>query len=321
MMRTFIVSFVAAFLLLGARDASALRQVRVYEATVSAQTDPAIQAQAALRQVLVRATGARDAANDPALAGLLAQAQQYVLLTRPPTSGSGIQVVFDAVALERDILAAGRTLWSSERPLLLVVLTGGPATGAFETRRQVEGALDATANRRGQPIRVARPEGAGLPAMGDIPADAGLTAAQRLGADAVLVGYGDAVPAGGAWRWVLTAPGVSETWSGPLEDGVNNAADLFARNDAASAALPELVILVEIEGIPGLRDYVRASEILAEAGGVRGVHLAEAAGNRATFSVLARGGAEALLNSLGTNARLMRVDPRAGGNLAFRLNP
>jgi hypothetical protein len=320
-MRPFIVSFVAALLLLGARDAFALRQVRVFEATVSAQTDPAAQAQAALRQVLVRATGARDAANDPALAGVLAQAQQYVLLTRPPASGSGIQVVFDAAALERDILAAGRTLWSSERPLLLVVLTGGPAAGAFETRRQVEGALDAISNRRGQPIRVARPEGAGLPALGDIPADAALTAAQRLGADAVLVGYGDAVPAGGAWRWVLNAPGVNETWSGALEEGVHSAADLFARNDVVSAALPELVILVEIEGVSGLREYVQASEILAEAGGVRGVHLAEAAGNRATFSVLSRGGTDTLLGSLGTNARLMRVDPRAGGNLAFRLNP
>lgn len=320
-MRTFIVSFIAAMLLFAARDASALRQVRVYEATVSAQTDPAVQAQAALRQVLVRATGARDAANDPALAGVLAQAQQYVLVTRPPASGPGVQVVFDAVALERDILAAGRGLWSSERPLLLIVLTGGPASGAFENRRQVEGALDAAANRRGQPIRVARPEGTGLPVLGDIPADAALTAAQRLGADAVLVGYGDAVPAGGAWRWVLTAPGVSESWSGALEDGVHTAADVFARNDVASAALPELAVLVEIDGVPGLREYVRATEILAEVGGVRGVHLAEAAGTRATFSVVARGGAEALLGSLGTNTRLTRVDPRAGGNLAFRLNP
>ena len=320
-MRTFTVSFVAAMLLLGAHDAHALRQVRVYEATVSAQTDPAVQAQAALRQVLVRATGARDAANDPALAGVLANAQQYVLVTRPPVSGSGLQVVFDATALERDILAAGRTLWSSERPLLVIVLTGGPASGAFESRRQIEGTLDAAANRRGQPIRVARPEGLGLPATGDIPGDAALSAAQRLGADAVLIGYGDAVPTGGAWRWVLTAPGVNESWSGALDEGVHAAADVFARNDAVSAALPELLILVEIDGVPGLRDYVRVSEMLAEAGGVRSVQLAEAVGSRATFSVLARGGTDALLNSLGTNAHLTRIDPKAGGNLAFRLNP
>ena len=38
---------------------------------------------------------------------------------------------FDANALERDITGAGRNIWPSERPLLLIVLTGGPATGAF----------------------------------------------------------------------------------------------------------------------------------------------------------------------------------------------
>src|SRR6186713_467206 len=238
-MRTFTVSFVAAMLLLGAHDAHALRQVRVYEATVSAQTDPAVQAQAALRQVLVRATGARDAANDPALAGVLANAQQYVIATRPASTGSATTLVFDAAALERDITAAGRALWPSERPLLLVVLTGGPAAGAFESRRQVEGALDAAGNRRGQPIRVARPEALSLPPAGDVPLDAALAAAQRLGADAVIIGYGDAATGGGPWRWNFSAPGINETWSGSLEDGVNGSADIFVRNAQAFATLPE----------------------------------------------------------------------------------
>src|SRR3954470_947569 len=130
-MRTLIVSLIA-LLTLGATDARASRPVRLYEANVSSQTDAAVQAQAALRQVLVRATGARDAANDPALAGILAQASQYVLGTRPANnSGSVITVLFDGGALERDIMAAGRTVWTTERPLVLVVLTGGPATGAF----------------------------------------------------------------------------------------------------------------------------------------------------------------------------------------------
>ena len=239
-MRTFIVNLIAAAFLIGGR-AEATRQVRVYEATVSSQTDAAVQAQSALRQVLVRATGARDAANDPALAGLLANASQYVLGTRPAGTGSATQVVmFDGAALERDITAAGRTLWLSERPLLLVVLTGGPASGAFETRRQVEGALDAASNRRGQPITVARPETLALPVNGDIPVTDALAAAQRLRADAVLVGYGDAVTGGGPWRWTLNAAGISETWNGTPEEGIHGAADVLARNSAAYAALPEL---------------------------------------------------------------------------------
>jgi hypothetical protein len=316
-MRTFIVSLIVA-LIACSRPASALRQVRVYEVTVSSQTDAAVQAQAAMRQVLVRATGARDAANDPALASILGQAQQYVLVTRPPVSGAGTQIVFDAGALERDIVAAGRTLWGAERPLLIIVLTGGPASGAFETRRQVEGALDSTANRRGQPIRVARPDTLGLPTDGDIAADAALAAAQRLGADAVLVGYGDAVSTGGSWRWALTSPGVSETWNGTLEEGVHASADIFARTSAQYAAMPELAILVEIEGVPTLKEYARVTDLLSSAGGVRGVHLAEAAGSRATFSVITRGGSDALVSSLAANGRLERMDPKSGGNLAFR---
>jgi hypothetical protein len=318
-MRTSIVSLIGLLLLTIAVPAAATRQVRVFETNVSAQTDPAVQAQAALRAVLVRATGARDAANDPALAGILAKAQDYVIASRPAATGSATTIVFDAAALERDIIAAGRVVWGSERPVLLIILTGGPASGAFPTRRQVEGALDAAANRRGQPIRVARPEIANLPVEGDIPADAAIQAAQRLGADGVLIGYGDGVGNGGPWRWSLNAGGVSETWNGTLEEGVHGATDVFARNAVAYAALPELLVLVEIEGVPTLKDYARAVEILGEAPAARSVQLAEAAGSRATFSVMTRGGPDALMGSLSGNPRIQRIDPTAGGMIAFRL--
>jgi hypothetical protein len=320
-MRTFIVSLIALAMLLFASVSHALRQVRVYEANVSAQTDAAVQAQAALRQVLVRATGARDAANDPALAAVLAQAQQYVLGTRPAGAGGALTVMFDAAALERDIVAAGRTVWASERPVLLVVLTGGPAAGAFETRRQVEGTLEAAGNRRGQPVNIARPETLNLPASGEIPADAALAAAQRVRADAVLVGYGDAVPTGGAWRWTLNSSGVSETWNGSLEDGVHGAADVFARNAVAYAATPDLMVLVEVEGVPTLKEYARVAEMLGDAAGVRSVQLAEAAGPRTTFSVVTRAGVDALQAALSANGKFERIDPKAGGTVAFRFHP
>ncbi|HEX6638260.1 MAG TPA: DUF2066 domain-containing protein, partial [Steroidobacteraceae bacterium] len=293
-------------------------QVRVYETNVSSHSDPAVQAQAAMRVVLVRATGERNAANDPALANVLAQAQQYVIGTRP-ASGGATTIFFDAAALERDITAAGRTIWASERPLLLVVLTGGPAAGAFESRRSVEGTLDAAGNRRGQPINVVRPEIVGLPSTGDIPPDVALAAAQRARADGVLVGYGDAVPNGGPWRWVLTATGVSETWTGALEEGVNGAADVFARNAAVFAAAPDLNVLVEIEGVLTLKEYASAAGLLGDAPGVRSVLLAEASGTRSTFDVVTRGGTEALLSVLSANPRFERIDPKAGGTIAFRL--
>jgi hypothetical protein len=320
-MRTSIVSLIAVLSLLAAGETRASRQVRVYEANVSSQTDAAVQAQAALRQVLVRATGARDAANDPALAGVLAQAAQYVLGTRPGGNASTLTVMFDGAALERDITAAGRTIWPGERPLLLIVLTGGPAAGAFESRRQVENSLESAANRRGLPISVIRPIAGNLPPEGEIPGDQALAAAQRLRADAVLVGYGDAVPNGGPWRWALTGSGLNESWSGTLEEAAHAAADLFARNAVAYAAMPDVSLLVEVEGVPGLREYARVSEMLGGTAGVRSVQLAEAAGTRATFSVVTRGGVDSLQNALVANPRLERIDPRAGGTIAFRYRP
>src|SRR5262245_10064516 len=320
-MRTILVSLIALAALTLAQRAEATRQVRIFEINVSSQTDAAVQAQSGMRQVLVRATGARDAANDPALANILANAQQYVIATRPAAAGSGTTLVFDAAALERDITAAGRAIWPSERPLVLVVLTGGPASGVFETRRQVEGALDAAGNRRGQPIRVARPEALNLPATGDIPLDAALVAAQRLGADAVMVGYGDAVTDGGPWRWNLSGAGVNESWSGSLDDAVNGAADLFARNAQAFAAMPEASILVSVDGVPTLRDYARVTDMLGAAGGVRSVLLAEVVGARTTFYVTTRGGADSLQTALAGIGSFERVDAVAGANLAFRYHP
>lgn len=320
-MRTLIVSLIAGLALTAAPSAQASRQVRAYEANVSSQTDAAVQAQAALRQVLVRATGARDAANDPALAGVLAQATQYVIGTRPANTANTVAtVMFDAAALERDITAAGRAVWPVERPVLLVVLTGG-AAGAFESRRQVDGALESVANRRGQPINVMRPETAALPAVGEIPPDVALTAAQRLRADAVLVGYGDAAQNGGPWRWVLSGSGISESWSGTLEEGIHNATDVFVRNAVAYAAVPDTSLLVEVEGVPGLREYVQVTAALGDIAGVRSVQLAEAAGTRATFAVVTRGGVDGLQNALSSNPRFERAEPRAGGTIAFRLRP
>ena len=95
--------------------------------------------------------------------------------------------------------------------------------------------------------------------------DAAFAAAQRLGADAVIVGYGDAVPTGGTWRWSLQAAGINESWNGTLEEGVHGAADIFARSAQAFAALPEVSLLVEVEGVPTLKEYARVAEILAAA--------------------------------------------------------
>ena len=77
----------------------------LYGAVVS-DTDGQQAAQDAMRQVLVRLTGERDAAGDPALAGLVTDARRYVQLQRSTTAGA-TQVLFDAGALRDALSAAG----------------------------------------------------------------------------------------------------------------------------------------------------------------------------------------------------------------------
>ena len=193
-MRTFLFRFIAVALAFAAQDAAALRQVRGYEFTVSSQTDPAVQAQAALRQVLVRATGARDAANDPALANVLAQAQ--IRDARARLHG-GRHRLSSPRRAGADNAAAFRNVWPTERPLLWSCY-GCPRRPSKRGARSRTRSIHRTgvASRSGCAARRARAP------IGDFCRDAALAAA-TLGADAVL-SLRDSVPTR-SWRWVLTA--------------------------------------------------------------------------------------------------------------------
>jgi len=110
------------------------RPVRVYEVDVDGQSAAAVQD--AMRQALVRATGRRESADDPALAGVLAEATRYVKSYAVGPRGQS-QVVFDGAAVEQAITAAGRSIWDRERPFTLVVLSP-PRNRAAEDAASLE---------------------------------------------------------------------------------------------------------------------------------------------------------------------------------------
>ncbi|HYM29500.1 MAG TPA: DUF2066 domain-containing protein, partial [Steroidobacteraceae bacterium] len=95
------------------------RPVRVYEVDVDGQSAPAVQN--AMRQALVRATGRRESADDPAFASLVADAPKYVKSYAAGPRGES-QVVFDAAAVEQAVGALGRSVWDRVRPFTLVAL-------------------------------------------------------------------------------------------------------------------------------------------------------------------------------------------------------
>lgn len=292
----------------------ALRAVRVYEVDIRGEASgPAVQE--AMRRVLVRATGHRDAGTDPAFGTLVADAARYVQSSRKAASGATV-VVFDGDAIEQAISAAGRTVWERERPFTFVVFYPPLSGQALEAAR-VE--LERAAEARGLPINLAPVPVVDATGV-ELPREAVLQGAQRVGGDAVLVARSDNPAAPGIWQWTLQTQFGSESWTGALDAGVNGAVDSLARAQEASAGIAELEALVQVAGVSTLNDYAAVGRLLESIPGQKRVTLAETNGTTATFSVVVRGGADTVDRVLGNSPRLTRGGS-ANGQLLYTYRP
>jgi uncharacterized protein len=291
------------------------RVVRLYDVTIKGEaTAPAIQD--AMRRVLIRATGRREAASDPTLSALVTDASRYVQGSRKVGTGD-TQVTFDGAALEQAIASAGRSVWDRERPFTLVVFYP-PLGGAAAEAARLE--VEKTADSRGLPISLAPVPVVDASGV-ELSRDAVLQGAQRLGGDAVLIARGDSAALNGVYQWTLQTQYATENWNGALDAGVNGAVDALARVQDTAAPLAELEARVQIGGVSTLNDYAAVSRLLEGIPGTRRVSLAEVNGGAATFSVLVRGGAEAVDRALGSSARLTRAGSAGGGQLAYEYRP
>ena len=289
------------------------RVVRPYEVAVEGQSAPAVQS--ALRQALVRATGRRESADDPALASVVAEAQRYVKGYALGPHGES-QVVFDAAALDQAIGAAGRSIWDPERPFTLVVLIP-PRPRAAEDAARAE--LERVAAERGLPISL-------LPLTvvdGEgnlLAAPAILESARRYGGDQVLVGRGDPAAPEGELQWTLYTASASESWNGPLAAAIDHTVDLLVPQQGTALAQAEAVARVRIDGVTGLTDYAAVERLLESAPGVRRANIASAEADSVVFDVTVRGGASGLADALAGSTRLTRVSAN-GAPPAYRYQP
>jgi hypothetical protein len=279
----------------------ALRPVMVYEVDLDNQSATALQD--AMRAALVRATGRRESAQDPALGSIVTEAARYVKSYATGPRGEP-QVVFDAPAVERAISAAGRSLWDNERPFTLVVLSPPPDRADADSDRTL---LEHAAEQRGLPISV-------IPltvvdASGNaLGSDALLQATQSYGGDQLLVGRTDSATAPGQLQWTLYTRAASDSWSGPLTDGVDHTVDLLAPPPGTSAGMEEVATSVQIEGVTGLTDYADLERLLQSVPGVRHAGVSEVtAAGVVTFEVIVRGGAAGLERGLAGTTRLTRM--------------
>jgi uncharacterized protein len=274
----------------------------------------------ALKTVLVRVSGQRDAATR---VGDLNDPRKYVQRFGF-TADNMLQVGFDSASIDHLLSNAGLPIWGRERPATVVMFGAEDAGGwrwlASDTPAQERDAIERAARQRGLPLkwpvmdaqeRAAASSGA--PGL--------LQTAERYGADAVLLGRSR----GGVVQWTLLSKDGAAQATGGIEDGVHLTADTFARVFAASATSFGSVV-VEVGGISNLDAYAATLNYLEGMTLVRGVALEQVSGEKMRFRLAVRGDAATLRRAIALDHRLVPLDvpdgsPDAGGRLAFRYQP
>ncbi|MGH8326716.1 MAG: DUF2066 domain-containing protein [Steroidobacteraceae bacterium] len=329
----------------------AARPVPVFQVDVAGQAAPALQQ--AMRDALVRATGRRESASDPAFAGLIADAPKYVQSYDRGAQGE-LQVVFNAAAVDKAIAAADRSVWDPKRPFTLIVLYPTPDQADQATD---QAGLEQAAEQRGLPISVVP-----LPVADDsgnlLPRQALLEIAHRYGAEQLLVGRPPAAtvspppaaprgaapthaqqaagPAGtqpppavpaaataaalsaapqgaGDWQWTLYTDFSGQTWSGSLTAGIEDTVDLLAP-PAGAAAVASGETDVEIEGVTSLDDYANIELMLGAVPGVSRADVKQVSGDSVLFELTVRGGDATLERALSMSPSFSRVGPASQAN-------
>lgn len=316
-------------LLAAAIPARAVMLTSLYVVVVPG-ADPVQAAQEAMRVELVRLTGSRASASDPALAALIDNAHQYVQLERSTTTGR-VQVLFDESALSAAIGAAGAGLWDPNRPLLWVELVAlDPATDQAMRAR-----LAQAAEERGLPITVvtqaaaaaspatasasaapAAPAAAATPAAAPVTPQGALDAARAAGASAALVAQASASQPG-ALQWTLSSPDTSGQWVGSPELAIDEATDALAGVARAIARAPAAQFACRVSGVTDLPGLVAVLAALHAAPGVTEVAVSDVNGEQLTLRLQARGGGPQLERALASE-RLQPAGTGADGLLEYR---
>lgn len=315
----------ALIVLHGADGACAAARSDLYEATGPlldrSEAGYAAAFQAALKTVLVRLTGVRNADSNPALAPLFGEARRFVQQFHPAPDNQ-LWVAFDGAAIERWLTQNGQPVWGRERPTTLVWLAvqTAPQGGTVVTRddsSELKGLLDAQASVRG--IQLLWPSALDLQtnhldfaAVNTMTAASLVEIAHRLGGDGVLIGHASNATGSAVVRWTHVFADRNSDFTGPLE-GVDRAADTYAELFAASGGFAPLDI--EVAGINDVTDYAGVQSFLESLTFITHVSIEAIDGDTARFRLTMRGGADALQRAISLNGLLV---PLAAGDNGLR---
>ena len=328
-LRPAAIVWVCVASLCGGGAALALTRAEMYQATtpVTDRSEAAQTAafQNAMKTVLIRVTGRRNADEDPALSPLVSNARRYVQQYRAAPD-SQLWVTFDGAAIERWLTQNSQPLWGHERPTTLMLLAvqttaqGGSVITTDDTS-DLKSAIDGAAAARGLPlvwpsaaelqkfhIDFATVNGGSPSTFTDI--------ARRMGSDGVLIGRASGAAANANVRWTHQFQDRSSEYSGALE-GVNRAADMYAGLFAASGGL--VPVNIEVSGVNDLRDFAGLESYLESLTFISHVSVESLSGDTVRFRLSTRGGVDSLQRALSLNGRLTPAAAGENGIQRFQL--
>lgn len=322
--RYWLAALLCAVLTLPAQSAEPLGDLYSVTVPYNGQNEAAFRD--AMRDILVRVTGRRDAPELEKLAPLVAEASRYVVSFRR-AAGNQLAVTFNGPAIEDAVDASGLAFWGGERPVTLVWLAvdrGGSrralvnANETSEEKSQVE----ANAARRALPLVWPDPGDDLVRALQQAWSGAHaplIDAAQRYGADGVLIGRARPTAAGtSSIEWVFSARGLSGAASGGLEAGLELAAERYSGLYVSQGAGQRSEQLVTVNGIHTLEAYAAAMRMLSRLAPVRGVAVDEVTPDAVSFLVNLRGDPDALRQAILRDGRLLAVD---ASRLIYTMSP
>ncbi len=300
---------------------------------------------AALREVLLRVSGSGLAANDAAIAELFPNPASYVMQFRSGADDT-LWVSFDGLAIEQALRNAGETFWGAERPLTLVWLAvdwgqgareiigaDDPGRTSHESRsidrnRLVRERLVEVAQRRGLPIVFPLLDTTDLQRVSFTDIWGGfddliLEASRRYDVNSVLIGR--IRPASSQRsRWTYYFSGAESAMTGTPENVIGQVADMLAAEFAVGGNTPVEAVALNVSGIVSVDAYGSVQRILKDVSLIEDFAVTEVSGDRVSYRVEVRGGADRLGRALRFNGLVEQevADPSAlPGALEFYYSP
>jgi hypothetical protein len=286
-------------LMLAALAASATQaaEVALYRATVplkgTTEADRNAAFGEALRAVVVRASGRRDAGTNSAVSAGAGRANRLVQQYAATPEGE-LKVGFDAATIDEILRDAGLPSWPSERPATLVVMSGAAGTrplragDSSKERTQIELAAKA----RGVPLVWPVADVSVETVRAQLEASGVEAVARAAGtpADAVLIG----TRAGDRADWMVVHAGDARKRRGSAADGAHLAADTFADIYAPDSTRGLSTATVRIGGVESLQAYAGLLSELDSLSLVRGIGVSEIDGDTVRLDLTLRGDLELL---------------------------